>query len=90
MIIFPRVNFKRNMLKGAPPGTLGSAQVTGWSTAEKFIEFMNHFIHHVKPSPEEKVVVVNGQPRNTCYHRGNRFGYEKWHSSTQLPTSYKS
>lgn len=58
MIIFPRVHFKPNMLKGAPPGTLGSAHVTGWSTAEKFIEFMNHFIHHVKPSPEEKVLLL--------------------------------
>lgn len=37
--IFPRVNFKRNMLHGAPPGSDGdgAANPTGWSTSDLFI-----------------------------------------------------
>ncbi|XP_046659128.1 jerky protein homolog-like isoform X1 [Homalodisca vitripennis] len=58
MMIFPRVHYKDHMIKGAPPGTMGAAHMTGWSTSEKFLEYLNHFIYHVKPSPEEKVLLL--------------------------------
>jgi hypothetical protein len=58
MMVFPRVHFKEHMIKGAPPGTKGSAHVTGWSTQGLFIEYLNHFIHHVKPSKEHKVLLL--------------------------------
>lgn len=58
MLIFPRVNFKPYMTTGAPPGTLGVAQPTGWSTDEMFLKFLDHFIVHVKPTKEERVLIV--------------------------------
>lgn len=56
--IFPRVNFKRNMLHGAPPGSVGAANPTGWSTSDIFIStyyFWNISSSIIKPSIEDKV-----------------------------------
>lgn len=58
MLIFPRVHFKTHMLNGAPPGTIGTANPSGWSNEEKFREYMKHFIQHVKPSRENPVLLV--------------------------------
>lgn len=44
MLIFPRVNFRDHMLKGAPPGSIGGAAPLGWSNEDLFYEFMQHFI----------------------------------------------
>lgn len=49
MLIFPRVNFKEFMLKGAPPGTIGGANPSGWSNDALYVTFLDHFIKHVKP-----------------------------------------
>lgn len=58
MLIFPRVHFKEHMLNGAPPGTIGAANPSGWSNDEKFFIFMKHFIAHVKPSNHSPVLLV--------------------------------
>lgn len=58
VLIFPRVHLKNPMLNGAPPGTYGTCHPSGWSTGEKFIEFMDHFIKHVKPSKDKKVLLL--------------------------------
>lgn len=52
------VHYKDYMIKGAPPGSIGAANLTGWSTSEKFLEYLNNFIHHVKPSLEYKVLLL--------------------------------
>lgn len=41
MLIFPRVNFKEFMLYGAPPGTIGGANPSGWSTESLYLQFMD-------------------------------------------------
>ena len=46
------------MLKGAPPGSQGSATPSGWSNEEIFVDYLQHFIHYVKPSPDEPVVMI--------------------------------
>lgn len=51
MMVFPRVHYKDHIIKGAPPGTIGAGHITGWSTAEKFLEYLKHFIHHAKSRP---------------------------------------
>ena len=58
MMIFPRVNFKNHMLKGAPPGTKGTAHISGWSNAENFLEFLKHFIYHIKCSVDQPVLLL--------------------------------
>ena len=55
MMVFPRVNFKDFMLKGAPPGTIGGDNSSGWINDELYVKFMEHFIKHTKPSKEERV-----------------------------------
>ncbi|XP_072395389.1 uncharacterized protein [Diabrotica undecimpunctata] len=49
MLIFPRVFFKDHMLHGAPPGLIGGANLSGW---------YQHFIAHVKPREQEKVLLI--------------------------------
>lgn len=58
MLIFPRVHFKEFMLRGAPAGTIGGANQSGWSNDDLFLKFLDHFIHHVKPTKEEKVMLL--------------------------------
>lgn len=58
MLIFPRVHFKDFMLKGAPPGTIGGANLSGWSNEQLYVKFMNHFIKHTKPSTAERVLLI--------------------------------
>ena len=36
MMIFPRVHFRQHMVKGAPAGTIGKANPSGWMNAEIF------------------------------------------------------
>ncbi|XP_046963332.1 uncharacterized protein LOC124532470 [Vanessa cardui] len=43
-MVFPRKNFKTPMLKGAPIGTLGLAQPTGWMNTELFPQVIKHFV----------------------------------------------
>lgn len=57
MLIFPRVNFKEFMIKGAPPGTIGGANSSGWSNDSLFLKFLEHFNAHVKPSKDERVIL---------------------------------
>lgn len=66
MMIFPRVKFKEHMIIGAPPGTLGSANPSGWSNDEQFTKFMGHFIKHVKPTPEEPVLLILDGHESHC------------------------
>lgn len=58
MLIFPRVHLKDHMLKDSPTGTIGAANQSGWSTEDKFVQFLDHFIDHVKPSKKERVLIL--------------------------------
>ncbi|CAH2101074.1 unnamed protein product [Euphydryas editha] len=58
VFIFPRVFYKDNMLKGAPPGSLGVANKSGWSTEPIFKKFLGHFIKFTKPTKENPVLVI--------------------------------
>ena len=46
------------MIHGAPPGSVGTAHPSGWSNEKIFVEFLNHFITHVKPSQERPVLLL--------------------------------
>ena len=57
-MVFPRVHFKPSMLKGAPSGTDGAATASGWMTAKTFMKYLEHFVKHVKCSPDQKVLLL--------------------------------
>ncbi|GBM68845.1 hypothetical protein AVEN_189736-1 [Araneus ventricosus] len=58
MMVFPQVKFKNHMLKSVPPGTVVTAHINGWSNAEKFVEFLKHFIHHVKCQADRQLLLL--------------------------------
>lgn len=57
-LIYPRVNFRDHFLTGAPAGSKGTAHPSGWMTADNFVMFLKHFVHHVKPSKEQPVLLL--------------------------------
>lgn len=58
LFVFPRVNFKPFMLHGAPPGSIGAANPSGWSNEVIFQQFFEHFLKHVRPSIEKPVLLL--------------------------------
>ncbi|KAG8183110.1 hypothetical protein JTE90_024421 [Oedothorax gibbosus] len=69
--IIPRVNFKDHMLKGAPPGSQGSATPSGWSNKEIFVDYLQHSIHYVKPSPDDPDVIILDNHGRPYFHSCN-------------------
>lgn len=57
-IIFPFVHFKQHMIKGAPYGTVGFANPSGWINAELFIEWLKHFITFSKASKTSPALLI--------------------------------
>lgn len=51
------MHFKQSFLHGAPLGSQGSANQSGWMIESDFVLFLKHFIHHVQPSTEREVVL---------------------------------
>ncbi|XP_022195280.2 uncharacterized protein LOC111052802 [Nilaparvata lugens] len=58
LFVFPRVHFKSNMLKGAPPGSIGAAAPSGWSNENIFNQYFEHFVKHTKPTIESPVILL--------------------------------
>jgi hypothetical protein len=58
MMIFPRVNFRDYMLAGAPTGTVGAANPTGWTSSEIFLQWMKHFIENTRATKEKPVLLL--------------------------------
>jgi hypothetical protein len=58
VLIFPRIHFKSHVLNNEPPGMHGTSYRSGWSHSEKYIEFVDNVIHHVKPTKEKKVLLL--------------------------------
>ncbi|GFO19236.1 LOW QUALITY PROTEIN: tigger transposable element-derived protein 6 [Plakobranchus ocellatus] len=57
-LVFPRKQFKPHMIFGAPPGTHGFANPSGWMTKQLFVECLRHIHRHVRSTPEIKVLVI--------------------------------
>lgn len=47
------------MLIGAPPGTHGTSHCSGWFNGDKFLEFLDHFIYHVKSTKDHQVLPLS-------------------------------
>lgn len=58
MLIFPRINFRDYMLKGAPPGSIGGAAPSRWSNEDLFYEFMQHFIEFCGASLNNQMILL--------------------------------
>lgn len=58
LMIFPRVHFKQHMIAGAPTGTLGLANPSGWMNSELFVKTMEHFIKYTQSSKENPSLLI--------------------------------
>ena len=58
LLIFPRVNFRNHMLNGAPPGTIGAANPSGWINAELFESWLDHFITHSQSTKDSPTLLI--------------------------------
>lgn len=56
--IFPRVRMKAELLDGAPAEAAAACHPSGWMQSNIFVEWMEHFIKHVKPTKEDPVLVI--------------------------------
>lgn len=56
--IFPRKNFKLHMLNGAPPGSNGAANPSGWMTGTNFLEYLKHVADAVHCNTDNKILII--------------------------------
>jgi len=65
MFIFPRLHFKDHFIRDGPIGCIGGGNKSGWMQENEFLDFMKHFVKHVKPSETNKVLILLD---NHCSH----------------------
>ena len=61
MLVFPRVNFRNNFIVGGPlccMYSIGGANKSGWMNEDFFVNFIKHFIYHVRSSKERPVLPI--------------------------------
>ncbi|KAK3782367.1 hypothetical protein RRG08_027915 [Elysia crispata] len=58
MMIFPRVNYRDHFIRGAPSGTVGFANPSGWMNKELFIKFLEHLIKQTNYSLDSKILLI--------------------------------
>ncbi|XP_065645803.1 uncharacterized protein LOC136076256 [Hydra vulgaris] len=76
VFIFPRVNYKGFMINGAPTGSIGLCNKSGWVTSENFLVAMKHFIFHAKPSVEHPVLSLLDNHKSHISFETIRFAKE--------------
>ncbi|KAJ3659805.1 hypothetical protein Zmor_011473 [Zophobas morio] len=57
-LIFPRKRLKNELMDNSPPGSVAFAQEKGWMTGPVFLQWLDHFVKYVKPSPEDKILLI--------------------------------
>jgi hypothetical protein len=60
-LIFPCKNLKNELINDALLGTFGIAHETDWMDGHVLLQWLKHFSLFVKPSQEDKVLIVHGK-----------------------------
>lgn len=58
MFVFPRLRFQDHFIRDGPVGCIGTGNKSGWMQDNEFLDFMKHFVKHVKPSETNRVLVL--------------------------------
>ncbi|XP_063391330.1 uncharacterized protein LOC134676874 [Cydia fagiglandana] len=58
MFTFPRVNYQDHFISGAPIGSIGTANKSGWMQEDDFFVFLQHFQRHTNSSLQHKVLLL--------------------------------
>lgn len=56
--IFPRVHFKDHFIAKGPLGCAGSANPSGWMKETHFVDYLKHFVSHVRCSKTKPVLLL--------------------------------
>lgn len=56
--VFPRVHFKDYFLNGAPEGSLGLANRTGWMNADSHIKVLKHIQKHTSSTKDNPILIM--------------------------------
>ncbi|KAK7092313.1 hypothetical protein V1264_008076 [Littorina saxatilis] len=57
-VIFKRKRMPPSLAEGSPVGSVVTCNDSGWMDGNMFYTWLQHFIKHVKPNVEEKVLIV--------------------------------
>ena len=58
VFIFPRKNYRDVFMNGAPEGSLGLVNPSGWMTSENFVKVLEHVVKFTGSSPEKQIIVT--------------------------------
>nr|XP_047123710.1 uncharacterized protein LOC124806668 [Hydra vulgaris] len=56
--IFPRKNMRNDFMDNSPPDSVGFAHKSGWMTQEIFLDYLEHFANHTKPTIADPVLLI--------------------------------
>ena len=58
LIVFPRKNMKVELVDGASAGSISACHPSGWIQTDIFTKWFDHFVHCVKPSADDPVLLI--------------------------------
>ena len=58
IFIFPRKKFQAHFIRYGPPGSIGTANGSGWMQEDDFVVFLKHFVNHAKPDKDDPVLLI--------------------------------
>lgn len=64
--IFPRKRLRPEFLIGAPTGSNAIAHESGWMTTDNCLHYLNHFVKYVKPSENNKILLILDNHASHC------------------------
>ncbi|KAF2898949.1 hypothetical protein ILUMI_07210, partial [Ignelater luminosus] len=77
-LVFPGKYFKAHMLAGAPAGSLGLANTSGWMTSDLFIQVLDHFIKFTNSCSETPTLLIYDNHEShislTTVEKARKFG----------------
>lgn len=58
MFVFARKRMTPLLMTGCPPGSTSTCTANGWSDADCFLLWLQHFVTHAKPTRDEKHIII--------------------------------
>mgnify|MGYP002224295709 CR=1 FL=1 len=65
-MIFPRKRMKMELYENAPRGTLALVSESGYMNSELFLNWLQHFVDHVKPCDNDPVLLILDNDASHC------------------------
>lgn len=56
--VFPRIRYQDHFFRDGPTGSVGAGNRSGWMESREFLMFLEHFKHHTRVTPDNKVLLL--------------------------------